>query len=129
MENLLLYCNNQSNTPIIDFKVSGELSIVGRSVSENINEYYQPALDWITGLKYCPLSNISLTIKIECFNTKSSMIILQILKMLEEINSKKLSKVEVYWLYEEDDKDMFESGNDYQSIINLPFNILSLVEN
>lgn len=128
MENLLLFTKSQINTPIIDFKVNGELSIAGRSTKENIDEYYQPALDWILAMMVSPPASIFITIKIDIFNSKSGLIILHILKMLEFLNSKKLSKVQVNWFYEEENIDMYESGKDYQSIVNLPFNILSLVQ-
>jgi len=128
MKNLLIYPNSHHNTPVIDFKASGELSLTGRSVSEKISEYYQPAIDWLTELMFYPPATIVFSIKLECFNTKSSMIILHILKMLEEIHSKRISKVKVNWIYEDDDTDMFESGNDYQSLVKLPFKLLSLVD-
>jgi len=128
MEDLLLNPNFKLNTPIIYFKVNGELTIMGRSINENIVEYYQPALDWLMLLKEKPPATITLTINLEYFNTKSSMIILHFFKILEEIQSKKLSKVQVNWLYEEDNQDMLESGNDYQSIVKLPFALISLIE-
>ena len=40
MEDLLLNPNFQLNKPIIYFKVNGELTIMGRSINENIVEYY-----------------------------------------------------------------------------------------
>ncbi len=41
---------------------------------------------------------------------------------------KKGAKVEVNWYYEEDDEDMFEAGEDYQSIINIPFKMIEMEE-
>ncbi len=129
MKDLLLKPDAQGKTPLIDFKVSGELTIEGRSILENIIEYYQPALEWINGLIDSPPATIKLTIKLEYFNTRSSKMILNILKSLEGLYLRGKSNVSVNWLYGEDDQDMYEAGNDYQSIIKLPFKITSMVEN
>ena len=40
--------------------------------------------------------------------------------------SKKGNPVEINWYYEEDDEDMFEAGEDYQSIINLNFKMIEI---
>ena len=126
MENLLLYPDSVSKAPVIDFKVSGELSITGRSITENIAEYFKPVLAWIGGLMDSPPAKIMLTIKLEYFNSKSSRIILQILKMLEQLYIQDKSNVQVNWLYEEDDINVYESGNDYKSIVSMPFKLCSL---
>jgi hypothetical protein len=125
MENLLLYPDSISKAPVIDFKTSGELSITGRSVSENITEYFRPVFDWIGGLMDSPPATIMLTIKLEYLNSKSSRIILHILKMLEQIYIQDKSKVQVTWLFEEDDLNLYEAGNVYKSIVNIPFKLCS----
>ena len=48
-------------------------------------------------------------------------------KKLELIH-KKGNPVEVNWYYEEDDEDMFEAGEDYQSIIRVPFKMIEIEE-
>jgi hypothetical protein len=37
-------------------------------------------------------------------------------------------EVEVNWYYEEDDEDMLEAGEDYESIIRVPFKMIEIVE-
>ena len=32
----------------------------------------------------------------------------------------------IKWYYEEDDEDMLEAGEDYQSIINIPFKMIEV---
>ncbi|HEY4788529.1 MAG TPA: DUF1987 domain-containing protein, partial [Bacteroidales bacterium] len=125
MNDLLLKPDFQGKTPLIDFKVSGVLNIEGRSILENIIDHFQPAVDWINNLSTCPPPTITLNIKLEYFNTRSSKMILNILKSLEGMHLSKKSKVTVNWYYGDDDLDMLEAGNDYQSIIKLPFNMIS----
>ena len=125
MENLLLYPDSFSKAPVIDFKVSGELSITGRSISENITEYFRPVFVWIGGLMDAPPATIMLTIKLEYLNSKSSRILLHILKMLEQIYIQDKSNVQVNWFFEKDDLNLYEAGNDYKSIVNIPFKLCS----
>ena len=48
-------------------------------------------------------------------------------KKLETIHKAK-NEVEVNWYYEEDDEDMLEAGEDYESIIRVPFKMIEIVE-
>ena len=129
MKDLLINPDSQGKTPLIDFRASGELTIIGRSILENILEFYQPALDWINELNHAAPSTITLNVRLEYFNTRSSKLILNMLKSLEGLHLTGKSKVDVNWYYGENDRDMYEAGTDYQSIIKLPFKLISLVEN
>ena len=66
-------------------------------------------------------------IRLEYFNTSSSKCILDVFKKLEAIH-KSRNEVEVNWFYEEDDEDMLEAGEDYESIIRVPFNMIEITE-
>jgi hypothetical protein len=66
-------------------------------------------------------------VQLEYFNTSSSKCILDVFKKLEAINKGK-SEVTVNWYYEEDDEDMLEAGEDYESIIRVPFKMIEIVE-
>jgi len=129
MKDLLLKPDSYGKTPLIDFKATGHLAIEGRSIIENVHDHYQPALDWINNPENSFPAELKLTVKLEYFNTRSSKMILNILKSLETVHHSRKSKVSVTWLYGEDDRDMFEAGNDYQSVVKLPFNIQALVQN
>jgi 7-keto-8-aminopelargonate synthetase-like enzyme len=49
---------------------------------------------------------------------------LDVFKKLESINKGGNSQVQINWHFEEDDEDMSEAGEDYQAIINVPFNMI-----
>ncbi len=36
------------------------------------------------------------------------------------------NEIVINWYYEEDDEDMLEAGEDYQSIINVPFKMIEM---
>jgi hypothetical protein len=113
-------------TPYV--KLDGEKGLVeikGRSIPENSVEFYKPLIDWLDKYGNVPLEVTNVNIQLEYFNTSSSKCILDIFKKLELIY-KKGSKVQINWYYEEDDEDMFEAGEDYQSIINIPFSMIEM---
>ena len=102
---------------------TGIIEVKGRSIPENSVEFYKPLIDWLEKYGASPGANTVVNIQLEYFNTSSSKCILDIFKKLELIN-KKGNPVEINWYYEEDDEDMFEAGEDYQSIISLNFKMI-----
>lgn len=104
---------------------TGIIEIKGRSIPENSIEFYKPLIDWLEKYGAAPSQSTVVNIQLEYFNTSSSKCILDIFKRLELI-SKKGNAVEINWYYEEDDEDMFEAGEDYQSIINLNFKMIEI---
>ncbi len=115
-------------TPTIRFDSDGGVfEIKGRSIPENSVEFYKPLVDWLDQYKETPLPKTVVNIRLEYFNTSSSKCILDVFKKLEAIH-KSRNEVEVNWFYEEDDEDMLEAGEDYESIIRVPFNMIEITE-
>ena len=115
-------------TPTVNFDATtGKIEIKGRSIPENSIEFYKPLVDWLEAYGGAPLANTVVNIQLEYFNTSSSKCILDIFKKLENI-AKAGSAVIINWYYEEDDEDMLEAGEDYQSIIKVPFKMIEIEE-
>ncbi len=115
-------------TPYVKFDgEKGLVEIKGRSIPENSIEFYKPLIDWLDKFADQPADRTSVNVKLEYFNTSSSKCILDIFRKLELMH-KKGDEVEINWYYEEDDEDMFEAGEDYQSIINIPFKMIEMEE-
>lgn len=115
-------------TPTVNFDAAhGIFEIKGRSIPENSVEFYKPLVDWLDTYKEGPLPKTVVNVKLEYFNTSSSKCILDVFKKLEAIHKSK-NEVEVNWYYEEDDEDMLEAGEDYESIIRVPFKMIEIVE-
>ena len=123
MEDLNL--EGTAKTPTIDFKSNGELLIKGRSIPENSIEFYKPIIDWISDYGNSPQSETAVNIQLEYFNTSSSKCILDVFKKLESLSD---TAVKIKWYYEEDDEDMLEAGEDYEAIIDLPFEMVEVEE-
>lgn len=115
-------------TPYVKFDgEKGLVEIKGRSIPENSIEFYKPLIDWLDKFADQAPEKTSVNVKLEYFNTSSSKCILDIFRKLELMH-KKGDEVEINWYYEEDDEDMFEAGEDYQSIINIPFKMIEMEE-
>ena len=115
-------------TPTVKFDAeSGVIEIKGRSIPENSVEFYKPLVDWLEEYKANPAQKTQVNIQLEYFNTSSSKCILDVFKKLEAIHKAK-NDVEINWYYEEDDEDMLEAGEDYESIIRIPFKMIEIVE-
>ena len=115
-------------TPTVSLDAgTGIVEIKGRSIPENSIEFYRPIVEWLEDYSNGPQKLTTVNIQLEYFNTSSSKCILDVFKKLEVI-SKDGNDVEVNWYYEEDDEDMLEAGEDYQSIIRIPFKMIELEE-
>jgi hypothetical protein len=116
-----------AKTPTVRFDAdSGIIEIKGRSIPENSIEFYKPLVDWLDkyGKTAKPVTKVN--VQLEYFNTSSSKCILDVFKKLEGIH-KSNHEVVINWYYEEDDEDMLEAGEDYESIIRVPFKMIEIV--
>ncbi len=117
-----------TKTPAISFNAdTGVIEIKGRSIPENSIEFYRPLVDWLEEYGGSPKEQTTVNIQLEYFNTSSSKCILDVFKKLESIK-KQRNNVVINWYYEEDDEDMLEAGEDYESIIRIPFKMIEIVD-
>ena len=125
MDNLIIEGSNK--TPVISFKTdTGTLEIAGKSIPENSFGFYQPLFTWIDNYVLNPVANTEIKISLEYFNTSSSKCLLDILRKLEALKKSGKSTVTVSWYYEADDEDMMEAWQDYDSLVDLTFNIIKI---
>lgn len=125
MESLLI--EGTAKTPTVKFDADrGLIEIKGRSIPENSIEFYKPMVDWLDSYGKNPRTQTEVNIQLEYFNTSSSKCILDVFKKLEAIHKSK-NEVIINWYYEEDDEDMLEAGEDYESIIRVPFKMIEIV--
>jgi hypothetical protein len=115
-------------TPTVEMNVdSGIIEIKGRSIPENSIDFYRPIVEWIDKYADSAVAETKVNIQLEYFNTSSSKCILDVFKKLEQVYKKNGDKgVVINWYYEEDDEDMLEAGEDYQSILKIPFKMIEL---
>jgi hypothetical protein len=110
--------------PSVSFNAdNGKLEIAGVSTPEDAINFYRPLVEWVKEYAVNPKDLTELTIKLEYFNTSTSKTLLDIFKTLQEIKEKGYD-VMVKWYYEKKDDDMLETGQDYESMLNIPFDMI-----
>ena len=111
------------NTPTIEFdSANGVLTIAGKSIAEDSQEFYRPLIEALKEYKIKPCLQTTVNLKLVYFNTSSSKSILDVLRLLESLKSD--SEVTINWYYEKEDEDMLEVGEDYSEIVNIPFSMV-----
>ncbi len=114
-----------NDTPKVLFDPENEIfEISGRSLPEDVVNFYQPLIDWLDEYKDSPNDYTEFVFKYIYFNTATSKLIQDILIKLEEINEAG-HKVQVVWFYEEDDEDMLDLGEEFSENVDIPFEIIS----
>ena len=128
METLSL--QGSPKTPTIEMNAeNGVIEIKGRSIPENSIDFYRPVVEWLDNYAESAAEATEVNIQLEYFNTSSSKCILDVFKKLENVFKNNGEKgVTINWYYEEDDEDMLEAGEDYQSILKIPFKMIEIEE-
>jgi hypothetical protein len=127
MEKLIIEATGNSPRIVLDpegrnFEFSGE------SRPENVRKFYLPILEWLETYtkEQEKLKDGERTSGLECqfnfeyFNSTSAKYILDIFKSLNAINALGIG-LDIKWLYEEDDEDMLEVGQEMSRMSKLSF--------
>ena len=115
-------------TPTVLFdKSKGIISLSGLSRPEDGVKFYQPLMDWMKRYVEEPNPSSIFTLKLEYFNTSSSKMVFSLISLLKNIQAKGL-EVTVEWHYLEYDEDLLEMGQDYASIVPIPFKYIPCKE-
>ena len=123
MTDLHLSADKNEQTPFVHFKTTGELKIEGISYPEDPMKFYSQVIDWLKELKTQNLPTIEMSVCLDYFNTSTSKLVLYIFKLLENIYLINKSDVRIIWHYNKNDEDMLESGKDYSSLLEIPFEL------
>src|ERR1700752_1741091 len=104
-----------ANRNIIDIK--------GRAISSSDNKIFDNIQLWISNNSDYLKRGVDINVAFEYFNTWSSKAILDLFKAFEGY-AKNTGSVKVNWIHEGNDPDLKEAGEDYQAIVNVPFNLV-----
>jgi hypothetical protein len=120
----VLTVKGSHETPEVIFdKDKGIFSITGKSLPEDVKEFYGPLIKWVVEYSKSPNPETVLKVKMDYFNTASSKMILEIFEKLKDILDAG-NKVTIDWYFQEDDEDMQDAGEDYADIVEVPFNFI-----
>jgi len=117
------------DTPEVNFnKENGVFLISGKSLPEDVIEFYSPIFSWLEKYATDPNETTRMQVKIIYFNSASQRALNEIFTILGRVTMKGKT-VEVEWLYHEDDDEMKEAGKEFADITQLSFHFKSFVLN
>ena len=104
-----IFIEATSSTPQVSFDQSGRLMMKGRSLILNVKEFYGPLVEWISTLN---VPAVRFTIDFDYFNSSSSKVILEMLKLIDSNNN--VRDFDVFWHFEKDDEDILDIGQIFE---------------
>lgn len=110
-------------TPYVHLDVATRTYVIaGRSIPIDAEVFYFPILNWLSEFeKLDDLNRIEFCFRFDFFNIASSKRVLFILYKLLEMQQKG-KVVSIKWMYDKEDEDMLEIGQDFAVMIdNLQF--------
>jgi len=115
-------------TPLIILDTEREIfEISGRSLPEDVNQFYDPILKWLDEYSKNPLPKSTFLFKLTYFNTASSKLVLDIMMKIENMHDAG-HEVLIKWLVPFDDEDNEEAGEEFKDMLDVPFEITILNE-
>ncbi len=113
----ILMIEGSDDTPRIHLDKDQQVfEISGRSLPEDSVNFYNPVMDWIVEYTKAPNPATDFIFKLDYFNTSSSKIILDLLKLLKEIKG-----IRIIWYSIEDDEEVAEAGEEFSEQVDIPF--------
>jgi hypothetical protein len=93
----------------VNFNISGQLLLEGRSLPENVAEFYNPLVDFVNNLE---ADAVTFNVNLDYFNTATSKKLLELMKHLDDNN--KIGSVLVNWHFEDGDDESVEMAEIYE---------------
>lgn len=122
-----LHLPRTDKTPEVTFDpATGSLRMEGSSIHENAERFFRPLLERVEAYIMRPLAHTQVVISLDYFNSSSSKYLLDLLKLLDEVQVAGRGTVELEWQYAPDDLDMKEAGEDYGVLLELPVRLVSV---
>jgi hypothetical protein len=112
-------------TPEISFDYNNRLLVIkGESYPENTSEFFNPVFKWLDDYLGEASENPTIVnIELYYFNSSSSKVLMNFFEVLDNAGEKG-QKITVNWIYEEEDEDSLEFGEEFAEDMNhIEFNL------
>ena len=104
---------------------SGKFKIFGKSCPVDAFEFYDPIFIWLDEYLLNPLKSTVLDLKLTYFNTVSAKFLLRIMTKMEKLSGLG-NDVKIRWFYNEGDDEMEEAGEEFENILKVKFELISI---
>jgi len=119
----LIYQGNDDLPNVMLDKENNKFEISGKSLPEDVVEFFNPILDWFSIYALNPNEKTVVDFKLEYLNSGSSKMIFSILLKIQEIHYKG-KKVLIRWHYYADDEDLRDEGKGFAEKLDIPFELI-----
>ncbi len=121
-----IYVEASSKTPsfLLD-PFQGLIEIKGRSIPENVDKTYGPAVEWFDQYLKDPQEKTIVNFHFEYVNSSTTKVLMQLINKLLIASKFKKTLVELNWYYSDD--DILEYGEDFEDLSGLMFNFIDAV--
>lgn len=125
MEKIILKETKHSPSVILNPE-SGVFELRGSSFLDNAHEFYSPLIDWLKEYEKNPAASTKVIFELNYINTSSQRMMFDFLKRINFL-FKSGHPVAVEWLYDENDYDLKDVGEDLLSFMEFPYKIIEKV--
>jgi len=112
-------------SPEIILSPDGLVKIKGRSIHDNVAEFYSPVEKWVSEYIKAPADVTCVDMNLEYFNSASAKVFIHLLEKIKHVSLKD-KKYVVNWYYEAGDEDILERGEYFSSILDIPFSFFRI---
>ena len=103
----------------------GNISFSGRSIIDNILEFFEPVKQWMHEYVEHPADSTEVTVKYEYLDSRSTQVLYQLLAEIQSI-TKKGYTVHIKWHYEYGDVEMVKLGEIIQNRLETEFEFIEI---
>lgn len=132
----ILELASTGNTPSVTLNHQLHLlEFAGDSRPEDVQKFYTPIISWIedySNYVYFLTDsqneeiNITCNFKFEYFNSSSAKYVMDIIVKLGKIAEFDKANITLNWYFDELDEDMKESGEEFEDMLDISFNYISV---
>ena len=114
-------------TPKVNFDIENRLfEISGDSRPEDTHSFYQKLIDWLNELESNDVVGpVKFKFAFDYLNSSSSKFILKVIFCLKSLEAKGIHFL-IDWQYDEPDIDMKELGEEFQEMVEIKINLISI---
>lgn len=112
-------------SPEIILSPDGLVKIKGRSIHENVAEFYSQVEKWVSEYIKTPADVTCVDMNLEYFNSASAKVFIHLLEKIKHVSLKD-KKYVINWYYEAGDEDILERGEYFSSILDIPFSFFRI---
>jgi hypothetical protein len=125
MEKLII--EKTESTPEVKFiPETGLFEIEGKIIPEDAGKFFAPIFSWLDNFFPDKQQPIIMRFSLFYYNTSSSKRVFDIMRRLD---AKYLEgcNITINWEYEDGDEDNMQDGQDFKSMLKIPFNIVKVL--